>query len=327
MRRISSRPIVPAALVLALHAAAASPATAQGLHLSPDVPRALVGDEVTFTLRAQLRPGQELLDLVPRNLLPPPSGVRVLAVDSLQPGGEDRFTGKVKMVFFRIGPQPVPTFSLIFRPGPGELPDTMVHVPVAMEIASIVPAGNPALKDIRPLQIIGGPIWAPLALLSALIGGGFFYLWWRTRRLDRPTKRPVAATREAGPFERALTQLAVLEQRARASGNGAVPLCGDVAAVLRDCLVAAGVVSHAALTTPETALALPPTLGNEGGRERLFLLLADADLVKFARVRPDLPAALAHLERARQLLHSWKRGVVPEGEAETPSRRAAESPS
>jgi hypothetical protein len=196
-----------------------------------------------------------------------------------------------------------------------------------MEIGSILPAGNPALKDIRPLQVIGGPVWGPLALLSALVGAGCFYLWHRARRLGGPaTEGQAHPPLEVGPFERALNELTALEQRALASGNGAVPLYGDVAEVLRECLLSAGVLRHSGLTTTETARALPPALGAQGERERLFLLLADADLVKFARVRPDLPAALAHLDRARQLLTSWKHGVLPDGEAEAPERRSAAAP-
>jgi len=298
--------------------AVASPAAGQSLQLTPDVPQALVGDEVQFTLRVRLRPGQELLDLTPRNILPPPSGIRVLAVDSLRPTGEGEFTGRVRLVFFRVGPQPVPTFSVLFSPGRGELPDTLVHAPVAMPIGSLLPAGNPALKDIRPLQIIGGPIWGPLALLSALVAAGCFYLWRRARRAG-PSRTPAPApSLEIGPFERALNHLVDLERRARASGNGAIPLYGDVAEVLRNCLVSVGALRHPGLTTAETAAALPPVLGHGEGRERLVLLLSDSDLVKFAQVRPDLPAALDHLNRARDLLTTWKVGLGPLPEAEVP---------
>ncbi len=298
---------------------------AQSLELRPDQPRALVGDEVSLTVHVRLRPGQELLDLTPRNLLPPPSGMRVLGIDSLRPAGEGQFSGRVRMVFFRVGPQPIPTFSLLYRPGPGELPDTLVHAPVAMAIGSILPAGNPELKDIRPLQIIGGPAWGPALLLALGLGAGFFYLWVRGRRATGATPGSAAAVPiEAGPFDLALRQLAAIEQRAIASGNGAVPLYEDVAEALRGCLLSAGALRHAGLTTAETAAALPPTLGHQGGRERLSLLLADADLVKFARVRPDLPAALQHLEQARQLLTAWQHSRAPE--IEPPPGGVVESP-
>ncbi len=309
--------------LLALLGGGAGSASAQSLELRPDQPRALVGDEVALTVHLRLRPGQELLDLTPRNILPPPSGVRVLGIDSLRATGEGEFSSRVRMVFFRIGPQPIPTFSVLYRPGPGELPDTLVHAPVAMEIGSILPAGNPELKDIRPLQIIGGPAWAPALLLALAVGAGFFYLWVRGRRAAGSTSG-AAVLLEAGPFDRALRRLAAIEQHASASGNGAVPLYADVADALRECLLSAGALGHAGLTTAETAAALPPALGHEGGRERLSLLLSDADLVKFARVRPDLPAALQHLDQARQLLTAWQQRLAEE--TESPNHRAVESP-
>lgn len=312
-------------LSLALLSAGTGRAGAQSLELRPDQARALVGDEVSLTIHIRLRPGQELLDLTPRNLLPPPSGVRVLGTDSLRPAAEGEYTGRVRMVFFRIGPQPIPTFSVLYRPGPGELPDTLVHAPVAMEVSSILPAGNPELKDIRPLQVIGGPAWGPALLLAIAVAAGFIYLWVRGRRAGRPAPIPGSPQPlEAGPWEQALRQLAALEQRAIASGNGAVPLYADVAEALRECLISAGLLGHLGLTTAETAAALPPVLGLGGGREQLARILTDADLVKFARVRPDVPTALAHLEQARELLTGWRQRVAEQVEA--PSRPAAGAP-
>ncbi len=300
---------------LALLAASPGAGAAQSLDLTPDRPRALLGDEITLTLRVQLRPGQELLDLTPRNILPPPAGVRVLEIDSLRPVGEGEFSGRVRMAFFRVGPQPIPTFSVLFRPRSGALPDTLVHAPVAMEIGSLLPAGNPALKDIRPLQVIGGPAWGPAVLLGVLTALGFAYLWVRGRRHARtPRDAAPPPPLDAGPFDRAMRQLAALEQQAIASGNGALPLYADVAGVLRRCLLDSGALRHEGLTTQEAVSHLPPPLCLDDSGERLHLLLADADLVKFARVRPDLPAALAHLERARQLLAAWKQATAAAGE-------------
>lgn len=297
---------------MVLLAAAPGALPAQSLELTPDQPRALVGDEVSFTLRVRLRPGQELLDLTPRNILPPPAGVRVLASDSLRPAGPGEYTGRVRMVFFRVGPQPVPTFSLLFRPRAGAMPDTLVHAPVALEIGTLLPAGNPELKDIRPLWVVGGPAWGPALLLVLAVAAGVAYLWVRGRRTrSGAAGAPSSQELPPGPFERALRQLEALEQQALASGNGATPLYADVARTVRECLVAAGAVDHAGLTSSEAVAALPAALGNDGGQARLSLLLTDADLVKFARVRPDLPSALRHLDGARQLLGTWQQRLRP----------------
>ena len=50
---------------------------------------------------------------------------------------------------------------------------------------------------------------------------------------------------------------------------------------------------------------MPPRL-TEGGLRRLTSqLLSEADLVKFARRRPDTVAAAAHLRDTRELLRRW----------------------
>jgi hypothetical protein len=295
---------------------------AQSLTITPDVPRALVGDEVTLSVTVTLLPEQELLDLVPRNLFPPPSGTRVLHVDTLRKTGPLEYRGKIRMTWFRVGPQPVPTFSLLYRPEPKALPDTLVHAPVAMEIASLLPAGNPSLKDIKPLLPIGGPVWAQLAFLAALVSAGFGWLWYKGRPKRRVVVPEPEPALDPGPFVRALERLDQLEAEAIASGNGVVPLYGDVAAILRKCLVEIGALPHLGLTTPETPVRLPAPLRQRGAADRLHGVLRDADLVKFAAVRPDLGTAREHLQAARALLGDWRAvaqaseaSSAPEGDA------------
>ena len=297
------RPLLPA-LVLA---AALMPAAlrAQSFEITPDVPKALVGDEVKLTVKVSLLPGQELLDLVPKNLIPPPAGTRVIAVDTLRATGPLEYTGKITIAWFRVGPQPVPTFDLLYRPEPNALPDTLVHAPVPMEIASLLPAGNPSLKDIRPLLWISGPVWLQMLFLASLVGGGFGWLWWRSRPKDRGrAAATVAVELDPGPFVRALRALDALDTRAEATGVD--PLYGEVAAVLRGCLLEIGALPYPGLTTPEAPHRLPEPLKAGGGAEQLLRVLGDSDLVKFAAVHPDLPAARHHVDGARRLLEGWR---------------------
>jgi hypothetical protein len=283
---------------------------AQSLELKPEQLTANVGDILSVDLTVRLAEGQELIDLAPRTLLPPPEGLRLVAADTLRPEGRGVFTGKVRLAFFRVGRQPVPTLALLYRPAPGAAPDTLVHAPLAIEIIPILPAGNPQLKDIKPLRLLGGPVWGPLAMLLTLVAGGLYWLF--RRRGPRPAPIPKEDPLPAGPFDVALRRLAEMEQAAIASGNGAVRLFGQVAELVRATLLEAGAIPHQGLTTPEVPGWLPARLaaGEQAGRcERL---LGDADLVKFARLMPDLPAAQEHLAAARQLLERWRR--VAEGD-------------
>ncbi|HEY7682836.1 MAG TPA: hypothetical protein VH879_09355 [Gemmatimonadales bacterium] len=288
----------------------------QVLEVRPEQSAATLGDPITLRITARMPPGMQLIDAAPHPLVPPPRGIRLLATDTLRPHAGGIYTGTARVAFYRIGPQPVPTLALLYRAGPGEPPDTLLHMPVSVEITPILPAGNPWLKDIKPLQAIGGPAWLPPALLMAAILVAF---WWlrRRSRLDGSTTQRLDSP-PAQPFDRALARLETIERGARASGNGIVPSYTDTAVVVRDLLLEIGAIPHHGLTTPEVGATLPPALAAGDLRARCEALLGDADLVKFARVRPDFAAAERQLARARALLEAWR------DTAEPPSRRAAE---
>ncbi len=293
-------------LVLALLATVAvSDARAQSLEVRPEQTRAGLGDPITLRITVRLPPGMELIDAVPHPLVPPPRGIRVLSTDSLRRVGSGELTGNARVAFYRIGPQPVPTLALLYRTAPGSPPDTLVHLPVSVEITGILPAGNPPLRDIRPLAAIGGPLWAPLVLLAALIGAGF---WWlrRKSRLGDSAARRLDLPAPPGAFDVALARLAEIERVARASGNGVVPLYADVAEVVRSCLLEVGALPHTGLTTREVGELLPAPYSLDGLGARCATVLGDADLVKFAKVSPDLVAAERHLAGARALVESWR---------------------
>lgn len=277
----------------------------QSLEVVPEQPRANVGDVITLRLTARLPAGMELLDLAPRTLLSPPEGMRIISTDTLRPAQDGEYRGSVRMAFYRIGKQPVPTLALLYRPAPGASPDTLVHAPLAIEIEPILPAGNPEIKDIRPLRVLGGPVWAPLAVLLAVVAAGFY---WLSRRQRVNGAKPVEKARPipTGPFDLALARLDELEQASIASGNGIVPLYGEVADLVRVTLANVGAIPHQGLTTPEIPSLLPVPLAAGDLAGRCEVLLSDADLVKFARVKPDRGAATSHVSQARGLFEAWR---------------------
>jgi hypothetical protein len=310
------------ATVLAV--AGASQAAAQTLEVRPENSRARLGDVLTFQVIARLPSGMELIDLVPHPLVPPPRGIRLVSADTLRRRGDGTLRGTARLAFYRLGPQPVPTLALLFRRTPGDPPDTLVHLPVSIEIAALLPAGNPPLKDIKPLRAPPGPVWIPFLALIAVITGGF---WWirRRRRGGAAARRP---EREApiGPFEAALTRLDEIERASRASGNGVLPLYADSVDVVRRLLLDLGAIPHHGLTTREVSSILPGVFPEATLRDQCETLFRDADLVKFANLRPDLAAALEQLTRARRLIEAWRTASVPADlpVAGPPSRRAAE---
>lgn len=300
----------------------AAPLGSQSLELVPERTRATIGDPIRFKVTVRLRPGMALIDLYPRSLVPPPRGIRVLSSDTLRPVGNDVYEGQARVAFYRLGPQPVPTLGLIFRPDPDEPPDTLVHLPVSIEITPTLAAGNPELRDIKPLQPLGGPVWMQIVGILAGVAAAFGWLWRRGRRHAEP---PAPLTPLAGPFEAALARLAALEAESRASGNGILPLYTGVSDLVRDCLRQVGALPNAGLTTPEVGERLPRWLADGPQRRQCELILTEADLVKFARVRPDFRTASDHVTRTRQLLEGWRDRTAPiPAPAEPPSPRTAE---
>jgi hypothetical protein len=192
---------------------------------------------------------------------------------------------------------------------------------VSVEVTPLLPAGNPPLKDIRPLRSVGTPVWGPLGALFAILAAGFWFLRRRSRREGFAAGRLDGAP-ASGPFDRALARLDQIEQAARASGNGILPLYDHSADVVRRLLLEIGAIPHSGLTTPEVGQSLPPPLTAGTLRQDCESVLGDSDLVKFARVRPDFTTALGQLARTRQLLVAWRNAVGQA--AEPPSRRAAE---
>lgn len=304
MRRL---PLLPFLLLIASGIPAS--AGAQSLEIRAEQGKATIGDPISFDITVRLRPGNELIDIYPRTLVQPPKGIRVLSADTLRPAGNGVYRGKARMAFYRVGPQPVPTLALLYRAAPGDPPDTLLHMPVSIEITPILEAGNPSLRDIKPLQPLGGPVWIQVTVLVALVAGAFYWLWRRGR--SRTPHVAEAVVPLAGPFDAALARLGALEAAARGSGNGILPLYSGVADVVRDCLRQVGAIPHAGLTTDEVGERLPGWLATADGRGRCHAVLAEADLVKFARVRPDLSTAAEHLARTRALLEGWRDAAAP----------------
>ena len=291
------------ALVVRLSAATA--VWGQSLEVRAGSATVRLGEPVTLTVVVRLGPGQRLLDLAPRPLVPPPEGVRILSSDSLRAGGDGALHATVRLAFYRPGLQPIPTLGLFYRPAPDDPPDTLVHSTLSIEVASELPAGNPDLKDIKPLvSTAGSGGGVPLVVAGGLVA---LVLVWRERR--RPRAAACVGAPNAippDPLASALRRLDELERGFQASLDGAAPLVERVADTVRDCLRAAGAVSGPGLTTPEIGAALPARFGDGGLGDRCLGLLAHADLVKFARATPDRAAAQAQLHGARDLILRWR---------------------
>jgi hypothetical protein len=124
-----------------------------------------------------------------------------------------------------------------------------------------------------------------------------------------PEAVPVAAPappETPSPYDAALARLDEIELERWAARGGVARHYEAVADVLRDYLEAAEELPARERTTAELLWALPPRLTEGGLRRRFHEFMGEADLVKFARLRPEPADAAAFVTAARDLLARWK---------------------
>ena len=295
-------------VALLILAAAARPGAAMGQTFDVSLPagRFTVGDPIDVACAIRIPSGATLLDRVPRLLEDLPPDMTLGSLDTLRPRGQ-AYVGRLRLTVMRAGLQNLPVFYVRYQreAGTGASADTIASRPLPIEIASVLPSGRAEPRDVQHLEPVEGtgriPWWpaAAAAVIAATV------LVWRRRRV-RSVPTPEAPgpgpTPLPDPYQVALTRLAEIEA-AGWPARGAVDRHYDlVTDALRRYLVEAAGIDALERTTPELLRLLPPSLAATDGCPRL---LAEADLVKFARMRPDAARAAAYLDAVRSLLSSW----------------------
>jgi hypothetical protein len=292
------------------------------LAVTADTARITVGDPVTLELQIPARAveGEVTVGLAE----PRPEGLRVLSSEVVP--GEDGAgsTARLRIALFRPGRHELPALELVHRRSPDAAPDTLRAPAPAIEVVPVLPPGEQALRDIKDLEPLPArsrlPLWLVLAAALALCAAWVLHRRRRGRGAAAPLASRPPDARSA--YQLALDRLAEVE-RARWPARGRLDLHYEaVADALRRYLEEAEGVPAPERTTPELVSTLPPFLAGDGLREASIDLLEEADLVKFARFRPEPGSAAGLLQRARALLDRWHAA----GEAERAARtaRAAE---
>jgi hypothetical protein len=306
-------------LAAALLALAGVPAWGQGpgltnqhFEVTPEPARSHVGDSVTLRFRVRLDERDLLYDTVPKPVADLPEGERVLAVEKLRRGADRIYTGRALVAFYRTGRQAAPVFGLPFmRAVKGVTRAMLTSDSAFIDIDPVAPPGNPTLKDIKEIERQRGPDPRLVLLLLGAAGltAGLLVLRRRGRRGALAAPAPDADDIDPivlGPYEVALARLTQID-RERWPLRGEVDRHYEaVADVIRRYLEEAHGVPALERTTTELTWALPPLLADDGLRDRCAAILADADLVKFARRRPDEADAGRLLRAARDLLGAWR---------------------
>ncbi|HWN18511.1 MAG TPA: hypothetical protein VNO19_06320 [Gemmatimonadales bacterium] len=281
----------------------------QRFEVVPETANPTVGDSVTIRFRVRLDERDLLFDTIPQIVGVLPPGVRILSVEKLSRTPDRIFHGRAVLAFYRPGKQPIPIFGLPFmRAVKGVQRATLASDSAFVDITPLLPPGNPALKDIRELERRPFSLLPAIAVALLLLAAvPSYYLIRRRRRRPplilppEPAADPVAPT----PYQIALDRLDSVERERWPSRGRVAAHYEAVAQTLRQYLEAAENVSACERTTSELLWALPPYLSRAGLRDRCHDVLSEADLVKFARVRPGEAGAADFLRRARHLLQAW----------------------
>ena len=312
--------IVSSVAVLAgvVHAAPASAQLGEGRGFSVTAEPAKVGlgDSVTVRFRLTINERDLLTDTLPRPVGELAPGVRILSMEKLRRGADRVFTGTGVVAFYRPGKRQLPVFGVPWVQIVTGHRGIVSHDPVEIEVASVIPAGNPSLRDIREPDSPRG-----LGLLWAFLGAGMAAVLVRlaTGRRRRAAPEPEAAAPPPvpppppDPFTAAIARLDEIEARGWAMHGDVVRHYEAVADALRDYLEEAAEIPARERTTTELLWSLPPRLAEGGLRRRVQDVLGEADLVKFAKLRPGPGDAAGYTGRARDLLARWHR-AAPAGE-------------
>jgi len=296
--------------VLLIPCAAAAQVSNQSFQVTPEVDSATVGDSVPLRFRVRLDERDLLFDTIPQPVAALPAGVRVLSVDKLARAPDRIFYGRARVAFYRTGRRAVPVFGLPFmRAVKGLQRGTLASDSAFVVIAPLLPAGNPSLKDIREIELAApSSPWRLLGAATAalLLLAGYFRLRRRHAQVSLPTEPTPVQVHAPTAYALALDQLGGIESAHWPEHGHVARHYETIVDVLRGYLEATEQLPARERTTEELVWAIPPHLSDNGLRDEFRELLDQADLVKFARFRPDPETAGTFLEQCRGLLRRWR---------------------
>ncbi|HEU4587598.1 MAG TPA: hypothetical protein VFS11_03060 [Gemmatimonadales bacterium] len=317
--------------VVACAAPAAAQLPNQSFEVIPQVTHATVGDSVPLRFRVRLDQVDLLYDSVPQPASALSDGVRLLSVAKLQRQPDRTYTGRAVVAFYRVGRQAVPVFALPFMRGvKGLTRGTLTSDTAFVEIDPVVPRGNPPLKDIRGIVRQPSRDWRPIVgvgALATLIALGMLLRARRRRAVPQSHDEaaPPAPVLAGDPYERALARLAELERSSRAAGGDVARRYEASADTLRQYLDEAHGIPAPTRTTRELFDALLPPRVHAGAGKHTFDLLSQADLVKFALMRPEGSMAAQFIRDVRTLITEWHAGAAAPGYPQRAEQKRAGS--
>ena len=206
----------------------------------------------------------------------------------------------IEAVLFRPGTHSTPALSVAVRRPDGSIINRPVR-PIEIEVASVLSSGANELKDIRPQAEVPFPstwpwMFGSLTGMAALVLVGI-YLWRRTA-----TQATLQPQQVLTPLENALRTLDGIEEQDLPRQGRYLEHYALVADCLRSYLFGQFRIPAPELTTEQSISVLDRRPVAPTDVRSLGEVLSEADLVKFARLSPQLSDARAAVSTARRVV-------------------------
>ena len=214
---------------------------------------------------------------------------------------------ETRVTLWSPGEHETPPLAVRYRNRDGTLGE-VAPPPLAVVIASVLSGEELEKRDLKPqASLPRPPVW-PWFLLGLLLAALLYFAlrWLRSRRQQRGEPAPGEPQDDRFPEEIAyeeLDHIAALDLPAAREFKRHYTLVTDCVRVYIEGIIAIPAMDR---TTEQVTTALRRTDMSQEALGSLHRLLSEADLVKFARLRPSADQARVLLAQARAFIDETK---------------------
>ena len=213
----------------------------------------------------------------------------------------------ITVMAWALGEFSTPSLPLTVSNPQGELVE-VTAAPVSIKVESVLTEDDLALRDIKPQATLPLPVWWPWLVAIGVLALGGVLLWWRR---EGGTAVPFSDNRH--PYQIALAELDEIAASGLAERGDFKGHYTQTTDVLRRYLDGSLSLMTVEQTTAEIRRAIQSFSWPNETKKMLVNLLNEADLVKFAKMKPTIADAQRATSEARRLVLAVKEISHPDG--------------